>query len=112
MRERQAATTDDNNGAQANRDEGEPNTEDETVEEREMNETEETVTQAETSPTIDETDNNANETAPSDSEEPSMLSSSTTTTESEDNNRLPMITLIRTFVLSFFASLIPETPAV
>lgn len=30
----------------------------------------------------------------------------------DDNNRLPMIALLRTFVLSFFTSLIPETPAV
>lgn len=37
---------------------------------------------------------------------------STTTAEQEENNRLPTITLLRTFVLSFFASLIPETPAV
>lgn len=29
----------------------------------------------------------------------------------EENNRLPTVTLLRTFVLSFFASLIPETPA-
>lgn len=29
----------------------------------------------------------------------------------EQNNRTPVIVLLRTFVLSFFASLIPETPA-
>lgn len=29
----------------------------------------------------------------------------------EQNNRTPIIVLLRTFVLSFFASLIPETPA-
>lgn len=38
--------------------------------------------------------------------------SSTTTAQHEDNNRFPTIELLRTFVLSFFASLIPETPAV
>lgn len=29
----------------------------------------------------------------------------------DQNNRTPVIALIRTFILSFFASLIPETPA-
>lgn len=38
--------------------------------------------------------------------------SSSSSAEQEDNNRLPTVTLLRTFVLSFFASLIPETPAV
>lgn len=28
-----------------------------------------------------------------------------------DNNRTPVIVLVRTFIMSFFASLIPETPA-
>lgn len=42
----------------------------------------------------------------------SEIISSTTTAEIEDNNRLPTVALLRTFVLSFFASLIPETPAV
>jgi len=28
-----------------------------------------------------------------------------------ENNRTPMIVLVRTFIMSFFASLIPETPA-
>lgn len=28
-----------------------------------------------------------------------------------DSNRTPMIVLVRTFIMSFFASLIPETPA-
>lgn len=32
--------------------------------------------------------------------------------EQEENHRLPTITLLRTFILSFFSSLIPETPAV
>lgn len=32
--------------------------------------------------------------------------------EQDEHNRLPAITLFRTFVLSFFSSLIPETPAV
>lgn len=32
--------------------------------------------------------------------------------EQDENNRLPTITLLRTFILSFFSSLIPETPAV
>lgn len=37
---------------------------------------------------------------------------STADTVVEDqNNRTPVIALIRTFILSFFASLIPETPA-
>lgn len=30
----------------------------------------------------------------------------------QDENRLPTVTLLRTFILSFFSSLIPETPAV
>lgn len=30
----------------------------------------------------------------------------------DENHRLPTITLLRTFILSFFSSLIPETPAV
>lgn len=30
----------------------------------------------------------------------------------QEENRLPTITLLRTFILSFFSSLIPETPAV
>lgn len=42
----------------------------------------------------------------------STPSSNATTPELEENNRLPTVTLLRTFVLSFFASLIPETPAV
>lgn len=32
--------------------------------------------------------------------------------EQDDNNRLPTTALLRTFILSFFSSLIPETPAV
>lgn len=32
--------------------------------------------------------------------------------ESDESNRLPTITLLRTFISSFFSSLIPETPAV
>lgn len=47
-----------------------------------------------------------------DSMEGEMISSPVTPNEHEDNNRLPSIALLRTFVLSFFASLIPETPAV
>lgn len=42
--------------------------------------------------------------------------SSTTTPSTpsaeQDENRLPTVTLLRTFILSFFSSLIPETPAV
>lgn len=30
----------------------------------------------------------------------------------QEESRLPAVTLLRTFVLSFFSSLIPETPAV
>lgn len=37
---------------------------------------------------------------------------SVTSVDQDDNNRLPNITLFRTFILSFFSSLIPETPAV
>lgn len=32
--------------------------------------------------------------------------------EQDENSRLPTIALLRTFILSFFSSLIPETPAV
>lgn len=32
--------------------------------------------------------------------------------EQDENQRLPVIALLRTFILSFFSSLIPETPAV
>lgn len=32
--------------------------------------------------------------------------------EQDENARLPTLTLVRTFILSFFSSLIPETPAV
>lgn len=44
--------------------------------------------------------------------ESESVSSSTAIAEPEDNNRLVTVALLRTFVLSFFASLIPETPAV
>lgn len=44
--------------------------------------------------------------------ESETIPSTTSTADLEDNNRLPNITLLRTFVLSFFASLIPETPAI
>lgn len=50
--------------------------------------------------------------ATNNSVESESVSLSTTTAELEDNNRLPTVALLRTFVLSFFASLIPETPAV
>lgn len=40
------------------------------------------------------------------------VGSSVESVDQDDNNRLPTIALLRTFVLSFFASLIPETPAV
>lgn len=43
-----------------------------------------------------------------DNENPTVLTSG----EQDENNRLPAITLLRTFILSFFSSLIPETPAV
>lgn len=42
----------------------------------------------------------------------SSSSSSSTSGEQDENNRLPTVTLLRTFILSFFSSLIPETPAV
>lgn len=32
--------------------------------------------------------------------------------EQDEDNRLPTVALLRTFILSFFSSLIPETPAV
>lgn len=32
--------------------------------------------------------------------------------EGDEDSRLPTIALLRTFILSFFSSLIPETPAV
>lgn len=38
--------------------------------------------------------------------------STSTSSDEQDENRLPTITLLRTFILSFFSSLIPETPAV
>ncbi|XP_031628459.1 homocysteine-responsive endoplasmic reticulum-resident ubiquitin-like domain member 2 protein [Contarinia nasturtii] len=37
---------------------------------------------------------------------------STPSAEQDENNRLPTLTLLRTFISSFFSSLIPETPAV
>lgn len=37
---------------------------------------------------------------------------SSSSAEQDENNRLPTLTLVRTFILSFFSSLIPETPAV
>lgn len=46
----------------------------------------------------------------SDGERSALLSSGTV--EQDENHRLPAITLLRTFILSFFSSLIPETPAV
>lgn len=60
-----------------------------------------------------ETPSDANvEPSPAETETTSSSSSLATTPELEENNRLPTVTLLRTFVLSFFASLIPETPAV
>lgn len=41
-----------------------------------------------------------------------LSASSSPSNEQDENNRLPTITLLRTFILSFFSSLIPETPAV
>lgn len=72
---------------------------------------------------VDEIDNSDNAQVNSDSDSRSAPVTDATTTEStsssnattpelEENNRLPTVTLLRTFVLSFFASLIPETPAV
>lgn len=55
---------------------------------------------------------NADETPIEHSTESETIPSTTSTADLEDNNRLPNITLLRTFVLSFFASLIPETPAI
>lgn len=71
----------------------------------------------------EENADNANENAPEtvnenlDENDANPLTSSSTATttqtaEIEDTTRLPTIALLRTFVLSFFASLIPETPAV
>lgn len=45
----------------------------------------------------------------SDTESSTSLASGS---DEQDENRLPAITLLRTFILSFFSSLIPETPAV
>lgn len=45
----------------------------------------------------------------SDNESTPPLASSS---DEQAENRLPAITLLRTFILSFFSSLIPETPAV
>lgn len=45
----------------------------------------------------------------SDTESSSPLASGS---DEQAENRLPAITLLRTFILSFFSSLIPETPAV
>lgn len=42
----------------------------------------------------------------------SPSSTQPTSGEQDENNRLPTVTLLRTFILSFFSSLIPETPAV
>lgn len=44
-----------------------------------------------------------------DNESSTPLASSS---DEQVENRLPAITLLRTFILSFFSSLIPETPAV
>lgn len=42
----------------------------------------------------------------------SSTTPSSSSAEQDENNRLPTLTLVRTFILSFFSSLIPETPAV
>lgn len=49
---------------------------------------------------------------PNIAESTTISDEASTSSVQDDNNRLPMITLLRTFILSFFASLIPETPAV
>lgn len=46
------------------------------------------------------------------SDSDNLSTSSAPSNEQDENNRLPTITLLRTFILSFFSSLIPETPAV
>lgn len=46
------------------------------------------------------------------SDSDNLSASSASSNEQDENNRLPTITLLRTFILSFFSSLIPETPAV
>lgn len=46
------------------------------------------------------------------SDSDNLSASSAPSNEQDENNRLPTITLLRTFILSFFSSLIPETPAV
>lgn len=56
--------------------------------------------EGESTPLITPADTVDNSTAPS------------TTSVEQDENRLPTVTLLRTFILSFFSSLIPETPAV
>lgn len=55
---------------------------------------------------------NRSESAPDANNAENGSSSLATTPELDENNRLPTVALLRTFVLSFFASLIPETPAV
>ncbi|XP_055298281.1 homocysteine-responsive endoplasmic reticulum-resident ubiquitin-like domain member 2 protein [Sitodiplosis mosellana] len=44
--------------------------------------------------------------------ESSTTTPSSPSAEQDENTRLPTLTLVRTFILSFFSSLIPETPAV
>lgn len=58
------------------------------------------------------TGDNTSDVATENSVESESISTSTATAEPEENNRLVTVALLRTFVLSFFASLIPETPAV
>lgn len=55
--------------------------------------------------------NDAESTPLINSDAESSTTPSTLSTE-QDENRLPTVTLLRTFILSFFSSLIPETPAV
>lgn len=54
-----------------------------------------------------------NEENPNNEAEPLVNAASPTDNDGADNvsNRTPTIVLVRTFIMSFFASLIPETPA-
>lgn len=53
-----------------------------------------------------------NEENPNNEAEP-LVNAAASPTDGADNdsNRTPVIVLVRTFIMSFFASLIPETPA-
>lgn len=71
----------------------------ENIEQQNANDVEENQREGESTPLINrDTDNSTTTSAPS--------------ADQDENNRLPTLTLLRTFILSFFSSLIPETPAV